>query len=250
MATLDHRRVTYIGAGVHFAAFLDEPAQKVWKIPKTILFSHGVDPRAFSPVKSFTGILAQGEISFPIHESGPDFKNYIYGVVSRITTTPRYETFFANTEIFDFSNLALGLRDKTTHEYHDFSIRQSVLTPVSQKVFCRDKINLAKHIYEINSHFWSYGIGFYRYAELLGYENHGFAAEGRLLGFDLTGVTTSLERMASRIGPGNEKFQIKVRALSKLRRWHVSNNDSSEFVAFCNEYYSVSRLKELWRSNI
>jgi hypothetical protein len=250
MAGPNHTRITYIGAGVHFAAFLDHSTQHVWKIPKTILFSQGIEPRVLSSVKPFAGIFSYGKQTYPTHNSGPNFKNYIYSAVSQITKIPGYENFFTTTEIFDSSDLILAFQDTTTHKYHDFSIRQSLLTPLSKRVFCRSKINLAKHIYEINSYFWTYGVGFYRYAELLGYENHGLSAEGQLLGFDLTGVTTSLDKMTSRIGPGNQKFQLKVRALSKLGRWHVSNNNSNEFIEFCNEYYSVPRLKKLWRSKI
>jgi len=250
MASNNHVRVSYIGAGVHFAAFLDQSTQNVWKIPKTILFSQGIDPRFFPSVDSLFSFFSHGKFSHPIPKPAPDFKDDVYRAVSQITATPRYENFFTTTKIFDSSDLILEFEGTTTHKYHDFSIRQTLLTPLSRRVFCRSKVSLAEHIYKINAHFWSYGVGFYRYAELLGYENHGLSAEGQLLGFDMTGVTTSLGKMTSRIGPENQKFQVKVRALSQLGRWIISNKDSDEFTECCNQHYSVQRLKRLWRSKV
>ena len=237
----------FLGAGVYFAAFSRPNASQVWKIPLENLRKLGFEKQFFA----YSRFATDSRWTFVKRKVRkvrvPELVRQTTLAAQQLTTVQGYSKFFAATEVASGAEIILDLGRCGIQSYSGFAVVQESLRPLNTDRILIDDESIVESIYSVNQFFWNHGIAFFRYAELLGFENHAFAPDGSIKGFDLTGVTTSLSKITARVGLENRKFRSY---LDKLCQRLSSQNDKQvidQFQKWCLDKYSVQNISDHWR---
>lgn len=239
------KELIFLGAGVYFAAFSYRDSPFVWKLPLDHLRSLGFESR----IGSYSQFSTESRFRFSLRKVGKlsitNLEHKVSRAIDSLSAIPNYERYFAFSQKSNEMSLKLNLGRRGVVETRGFCVIQEKLTPVSKKGINLDD-GYASKIFQINKFFWSHGIGFFRYAELLGFENHAWTEDQQLKGFDLTGVTTNREKLMSRVGESNPKFCKYLDGLCNKLRDGNSSDSIESFKRLCLKNYSPEIIARYW----
>ena len=237
--------LTIIGNGVHFAACAEEGSKWIYKVPVQVIL--GKRGSVSHSRGALNRLLERVGCGIKYSQWTPDKERRVLYAGERIKTIGDYNRCIACFDMQQETKFKLLIRGEII-EYIGFAIKQEKLIPFETIERLPGLKDYVKRVYEINTMAWSHGVAFYKYAELLGWHNHGMSPNGCIKLFDFIDITEDLEFVCKRVGRRCEKFNARVNYLAKRLSKRFSREEVDYFIDYCYENYRGENIRNIWRS--